>query len=370
MRLYCKRKENIFPASTTTMRIRWRPLVFVRNAWYVAAWSHEVARELVTRRICDEPVCLYRTSGGDPVAMIDRCPHRLAPLSLGHLDGDAVQCMYHGITFDATGTCVRVPGQDDFRNVAPVQTFPVVDRWGWLWIWMGDPARADVSLIPDAHWLAEPGWTPVGGVMHFNANYQLLVDNLLDLSHEAFTHAGTIGNAAVAETPIRVGGEGDGVRVERFMKNCAPPPLFQRVCGFTTPIDRTQIIEFAAPSYIMIDARAVPAAGVAHAETNGSTPGLEWRVLNAITPETETTCRYFWAVPRHFAQDDTEITTIIHDQILNTFNEDKLVIEGQQIAMGTRSIDERTVFTSFDAGATRARKIVQRLLDAEQSVSA
>ena len=341
--------------------------MFVRNAWYVAAWSHEVGHALLARRICDEPVCLYRTAAGEPVALIDRCPHRMAPLSLGHLDGDAVQCIYHGITFDAGGRCVRIPGQADLHNVPGVQTFPVVEKWGWLWIWMGDPARADRSLIPDAHWQTEPGWTPVGGLMHFKANYQLLVDNLLDLSHEAFTHAGTIGNAAVAETPIRVGGEGDTVRVERFMENCTPPPLFARVCDFTTAIDRTQIIDFAPPSFIVIDARAVPAKAAAHTNGDAAASGLEWRVLNAITPETETACHYFWGVPRHFAQDDAEISALVQDQIEKTFLEDKLVIEGQQAAMASRSLDDRTVFTSFDAGATRARRIVQRMLDAERA---
>lgn len=340
--------------------------MFLRNAWYVAAASNEVEHALLARRICDEPLCFYRTAAGDPVAIVDRCPHRLAPLSLGHLDGDNVQCIYHGITFDRHGTCVRVPGQADIRNVAGAKTFPVVDRHGFLWIWMGDTALADASLIPDAHWQTEPGWTPTGGMMRFKANYQLLVDNLLDLSHEAFTHAGTIGNSAVAETPIHVSGEANTVRVERFMPNCTPPPLFKRVCGFETPIDRTQIIDYVPPSYIVIDARAVPpGCNSAVPESNGK-PYLHWQVINAITPETETTCFYFWGVARHFAQGDAEITQLIHSQILKTFGEDQLVIEAQQEAMKAMSLEERTVFTSFDAGATRARKIVQRMLDAEQ----
>lgn len=336
--------------------------MFVYNTWYVAAASTEIEHKLLSRRICDEAICFYRTAAGEPVAIVDRCPHRLAPLSLGHLDGDNLQCIYHGITFDPAGTCVRIPGQHDIRSAAAAKTFRVADKYGWLWIWMGDAAIADESLIPDAHWQTEPGWCPTGGVMHFKANYQLLVDNLLDLSHEAFTHAGTIGNSAVAETPIRVSGDAETVRVERFMAGCAAPPLFQRVCGFTTPIDRTQIIDYTPPSYIVIDARAVPAGGGA---ANDSSPSLEWQVLNAITPETETTCFYFWSVSRHFAQDDVAITEIIHNQIIQTFGEDQLVIEAQQGAMQATTLENRTVFTSFDAGATRARKIVQRMLDAE-----
>jgi vanillate O-demethylase monooxygenase subunit len=339
--------------------------MFVRSAWYVAAWSNEVGRELLARRICDEPLCFYRTEAGEPVAIVDRCPHRMAPLSLGTLVGDAIQCIYHGITFDARGRCVRIPGQDEIRSAGSARTYPALDRWGWVWVWMGDPERADPSLIPDAHWLSEPGWCPVGGLMPFKAHYQLLVDNLLDLSHEAFTHAGTIGNAAVAETPIRVSGSGEGVRVERFMENCPAPPLFQRVCGFATNIDRTQIIDFAAPSYIVIDARAVPAGARSEAGGNGASVGLEWRVLNAITPETESTSHYFWAVSRHFAQDDAEVSRIVQEQIEKTFGEDQVVIEAQQRALAGTSLDQRTVFTSFDAGATRARRIVQRLLEAE-----
>jgi vanillate O-demethylase monooxygenase subunit len=340
--------------------------MFVRNAWYVAAWSNEVGRELLSRRICGEPVCFYRTEAGNPVAMIDRCPHRMAPLSLGTLVGDAIQCIYHGITFDACGRCVRIPGQDEVRNAGAARTYPVVDRWGWLWLWMGEPERADPALIPDAHWLSEPGWCAVGGLMHFKGHYQLLTVNLLDLSHEAFTHAATIGNAAVAETPIRVGGTGDAVRVERFMENCPAPPLFQRVCGFATNIDRTQIIEFAPPSFVVIDARAVPTGSASRNGGNGASAGLEWRVLNAITPESESTSHYFWAISRHFAQDDADVSWIVQEQIEKTFREDQVVIEAQQRALEGTSLDRRTVFTSFDAGATRARRIVERLLDAER----
>ena len=114
--------------------------MFLRNYWYVAALDEEVRDRPLGRTILGEPVVLFRTADGALHAFEDRCPHRQLPLSMGKIVGDALQCHYHGLRFDGSGKCVRVPGQDHIPQNARVRTYPVVERYRWIWIWMGDPA--------------------------------------------------------------------------------------------------------------------------------------------------------------------------------------------------------------------------------------
>ncbi|MDX2862350.1 Rieske 2Fe-2S domain-containing protein, partial [Streptomyces scabiei] len=158
---------------------------FARNQWYVAAYAEEVGRELLGRTILGEPLVFYRTEEeGTPVALHDRCVHRRYPLSKSGLDGDRIVCGYHGFTYDTTGACVYVPGQKRIPRTARVASYPVVEQDSLIWVWIGDPALADPQTIPRARHLAAPGWTTVRGMEPIDADYGLLVDNLLDLSHE------------------------------------------------------------------------------------------------------------------------------------------------------------------------------------------
>ncbi|MGE0747250.1 MAG: Rieske 2Fe-2S domain-containing protein, partial [Rhodospirillales bacterium] len=234
--------------------------MFVRNAWYVAAMGEEVGRDILARRILDQPLVLYRTGDGTAVALDDCCAHRGLPLSLGRLKGDLIECGYHGLAYDRTGLCVRVPGQTAVPPGACVRGYPLVEKWGWLWIWMGEAALADEAAIPDFHWLDDPGWRALGERIPVKCDYRYLVDNLLDLSHLSFVHETSIGVAAVAEAAeVRTERFGrDGVRITRWMYDCPPPPTYTRAAGLTTNIDRWQIIDFTAPSFITIDLGGKP----------------------------------------------------------------------------------------------------------------
>lgn len=337
--------------------------MFLKNQWYVAAWSTEIGRTPLARRIAGVPVVLFRDGAGRAAALEDRCPHRLAPLSLGKLVDDGLQCGYHGATFDASGRCVRVPGNPLPKN-GDAHAFPLIEKWGWAWIWLGEPDRADERSLPDFHWQSEPGWAPIGGTLHFKAHYQLLIDNLLDLSHEAFLHLATIGNGAVAEVPAETTARGNKVWVKRFMTDCAPPPLFVRARGFTGNIDRLQDIEFTPPCYVNITVRATPTG------TTGSSGALQWQVLNALVPETERTSHYFWGMPRQFLVDDREVDAMLKDAIVRTFNEDKDMLEAQQVVLDECSLNDRTLLTLADAGPTRARGVVSRLIREERGAGA
>ena len=188
--------------------------MFLRNYWYVAGYDHEVSRRPLGRVILGEPIALYRLEDGTPVALEDRCAHRHLPLSMGRLIGDTLQCHYHGLRYDRSGACVRVPGQDLIPRSARVKSYPVVERYHWLWIWMGDPALADPASIPDYHWFDDPNWGVKGEYLHVKSNWQLIVDNLLDLTHLAFVHETTIGNSALVDQATvkvtAVAGQRDG----------------------------------------------------------------------------------------------------------------------------------------------------------------
>jgi vanillate O-demethylase monooxygenase subunit len=337
--------------------------VFLRNAWYVAAWGHEVGRALFPQVVLGQPLVLYRTAEGKAVAFEDRCPHRRYALSKGSLQGDNLRCEYHGLMFDQSGKCVYVPGQPNVPPRMRVRSYPVVEKWHWLWVWMGEPELADAALIPDFNWHEDPNWKRVSGHLKFGGHYQLVIDNLLDLTHETFVHTRTIGNTAVAETPMQTRVEEPYVHVERVMRDCAAPPLFKTVRGFTGNIDRFQFIRFEPPCHVVIDARGVPAG------TNDLDRGIRWYVTNSITPETATTSHYFWSVTRCFAQDDEAISELLHDQIVKTFLEDKDVIEIQQDRIESDDPAKRIYDINADAGAVAARRIMSRLITRESTTA-
>jgi phenylpropionate dioxygenase-like ring-hydroxylating dioxygenase large terminal subunit len=340
--------------------VRTAPAPFVLDCWYAAALSGEVEHALLKRTIAAEQLVMYRTAAGKVVALRDRCPHRLAPLSKGQLVGDSVQCGYHGITFDCEGRCVRVPGEETIPDHFRATTYRTAERWGFVWVWLGEQSKADEALLPhDFRWNAEPGWCPLSDYIHVDAHYQLVIDNLLDLSHEAFLHKNTIGNAAVADTPAKTRIKGDVVEVLRMMTDCPPPKLFVRAAGFTTNIDRYQGIRFVPPSFVIIEVRAV-ATG-----TDDRENGLAWWVLNALTPETERSTHYFWGLPRSFKLDDAEMTELLRKGVSQTFAEDKDMLEGQQKILDRVALETRTVYTASDQAPARARSIVTGMLTRE-----
>ncbi len=335
--------------------------MFLNNAWYVAAWSHEIDRSLALRWIAGEPVVLYRKETGGVAALENRCPHRRAALSMGKLIGDTVQCGYHGIQLDCSGACVRIPGQEVIPPSMRTRSFPVVEKWQWVWVWLGDPSAADEALIPDFRWNSDPDWVSTGGTIEVKANYQLLTDNLLDLTHETYVHAKTIGNNAIVEWPMTHRIEGNEVHVQRIMRNTAPPPLFAKVRGTSENIDRWQVIRYQVPANISIDARGYPAG------SEDMSKALRWFSLNSITPIDERTSHYYWTITRCFAQDDKDLTDLIQRSIHATFMEDVAILEQQQRMIETDRRGRQEVSVRADAGSVAARRVLERLIRNEQA---
>jgi phenylpropionate dioxygenase-like ring-hydroxylating dioxygenase large terminal subunit len=342
--------------------------MFLRNYWYVAASDDEVGRRPFRRIILGEPVVLFRTEDGAPVAFEDRCAHRHLPLSMGKLIGDILQCHYHGLRYDKTGTCVRVPGQDMIPPSARVKTYPVVQRYRWVWIWMGDPALADPGLITDYHWLDDPNWGAKPQYLHVTANWQLIVDNLLDLTHLAFVHETTIGNSALVDhATVKVQRSHDNVVVTRWIIDQPAPPTFVKVGSFTGNVDRWQIIDFTPPAFLRLDVGATPTGtGAPEGRRVG---GISMRNLNAITPETESTAHYFWGQAHDFDIHNGEMTDKITEQIRTAFLEDVAVFEAQQRNLDLVPNPPQTDINA-DTGVIQARRILDRLHQEEQAAAA
>ena len=174
--------------------------MLLRNAWYIGAWADEIGGEQpLARRICDEPIVLFRDGAGRVGALADRCCHRAAPLSMGTVVEEGIQCGYHGLVIDGSGRCVRIPGQKQIPADARVRSYPAVEKDQLVWVWMGDTAKADADRIVDFPYHNEPGkWPNKHDVYPIKANYMLMVDNLMDLTHLGYLHAKTVGGNPAA----------------------------------------------------------------------------------------------------------------------------------------------------------------------------
>ncbi len=326
---------------------------FVRNAWYVAAWSREVGRELQERWLLDEPILLYRTEAGEVAALGNRCPHRRYPLSRGQLCGDNVQCGYHGFSFAPDGRCVEIPSQDHIPSSVHTRCYPAVERSGWVWLWMGEPAGADDSLIPDCRWLQDPAWHGVDGTLHINCRYELMNDNLLDLSHLTFLHADSIGASYIAAAPAVCEVDDRVIRVKRTMTRVELTPLHAKTMGLQSPVDRWQVEEFFAPNFHLVSSGS-------RSLVDGA--GFETRVLNGITPVTRTTTAYFWGV--YFSRPIEPVS--MRQAQLRLLQQDLDALEAQETMVATDDPDAVEYNATADAGVVQGRRRVRELLEAEQ----
>ncbi len=356
-------------SSEASSRATAKLLTYPLNGWYVAAWDHEVtSKGLLARTVAGRPLALYRTKDGRPVALADACWHRLAPLSQGKLLGnDEVQCPYHGLRFNSAGRCTGMPAQETINPSAVVPSFPIVDRYRYLWVWLGDPTLADPSTIPDMHQLDSEEWAGDGETMHALCNYQLLLDNLMDLTHEEFVHTSSIGQAALSESEFHVTHDENSVTVSRWMLGIDPPPFWlknmrDKFPGFEGKVDRWQIIHYYYPSTICLDVGVAP-AGTGAPEGDRS-QGVNGYVMNTISPETDRTCNYYWAFMRNYRLESQLITTQLRNGVHGVFHEDEVMLKAQQ-----ETIDANPNYEFYnlniDAGGMWVRRILERALHAE-----
>lgn len=337
--------------------------LFLRNAWYVAAISNTVKQELRAVRMLGADLVLYRTRDGKPVALEDACPHRKLPLSMGRLIGDTVECGYHGLTFDALGKCVAAPTQDRIPPTAAVKTYPAVDRYGLLWIWMGDSEEADESQLLVIENYDNPAWHITSGdSLTCACNYLYLVDNLLDPSHVAWVHRTSFAAAGTEDTPLEIDASDDGLVVSRWIYDCDAPPFYQPLIKFAGKCDRLQHYEVRFPSVAINKGIYSPAGsgGPGWAQDGQS---YEMISYNFLTPVDENNTCYFWLQQRNTDIHDDAITEQIASGARDAFTEDKIVLEAVQ--RGIAEASTRHINLGLDAGANRFRALLQERIIAE-----
>jgi vanillate O-demethylase monooxygenase subunit len=238
----------------------------------------------------------------------------------------------------------------------------VVERHRFIWLWMGDPSLADPALVPDMHWNDDPAWAGDGKTIHVKCDYRLVVDNLMDLTHETFVHGSSIGNDHVAEAPFDVTHGDKTVTVTRWMHGIDAPPFWAAQLQQPGLVDRWQIIHFQAPGTVNIDVGVAPAG--TGAPDGDRSQGVNGFVLNTMTPETDTTCHYFWAFVRNYRTTEQKLTTEIREGVAGIFHEDEIILEAQQRAMNENP--DRTFYNlNIDAGAMWARRVIDRMVARE-----
>lgn len=336
----------------------------IRDQWYVAARADEVTDQPLGRWICDEPMVMFRDREGRAVALGDRCPHRKYPLSKGQIINGEIECGYHGMRFDSTGACTLIPSQESGKAAFNVPTYTVCEEHDLIFIWLGDAEKADPALIPDWSHNTKPDWTVVHGYHHVKGNYQLMLDNVLDLTHVSYVHKTTLNSPQVPSNPMDVEVDGDVVRTLRISRECDPPPIFAKAKGFKGKIDRWQGTTFYPPCYLFGDMKGVDAG------SNDMDAGLRYIVLNAFTPETERSTHYFWSVSRCFAQDDPKISKLLFKGITLAFDEDCGVIAAQQEMIDTDKSGAPLAALKEDKALAAMRRIIARKLTAQERAGA
>jgi vanillate O-demethylase monooxygenase subunit len=336
-------------------------MTFARNQWYAAAWDGEVTGQLLARTICGEPVMLYRKLNGAAVALRDACPHRLLPLSMGIREGDAIRCRYHGMKLGPDGAVMEMPLKSDRapRNLCAT-AYPVAERHRFVWVWIGEAAKADPALIPDLWPCSRAGWVFDGGYYRIGCDYRLLIDNLMDLTHETYVHVDSIGQAELLETPVETSAENDAVTVTRWMPGIMPPPFWRTALKKDGLVDRWQICRFVKPSNVMIDVGVAPVGAGATIEAHDQ--GVRGMVINAITPGGPGETHYFWGMARNFDTDDQGLTQRLKRGQEKIFGEDVEVLERQEKSIAGNPDMKLRVF-SIDAGGAHVRRVIERLTD-------
>lgn len=345
-------------------------MAYLMNTWYVAAWASEVQPDvLLARTLLDFPVVMFRDDEGVAHALLDRCPHRFAPLSMGKLcdGGRSLECAYHGLRFDGRGVCVHNPhGDGRVPAGARTRSFPLVERYSCLWIWFGAPESADPSLIPDFSCMDPEHWHVGKRYLHARANYVLESDNILDLSHIEFLHPGTLGSDAVKRAAIEVRQTGNTVWSLRQTCNEIMPAFLYDAFGMNhgVPVDRWIDVRWDAPACMLLHSGATP-TGRPRAE------GHDALLPHLFTPETEQSTHYWFAIsfPKAMGEIGAEMAEQHIDALKIPFsNEDLPMLEAQQRAIGDAEFwSLKPVLLAADGPAVRARRVLDRLIADEQA---
>lgn len=336
------------------------PRNYPLNCWWVAAFADEVGRTPLARWLLDTPVLLYRTEAGEVAALEDRCPHRQAPLSSGKLRGDIVECGYHGFQFGRDGRCVRVPSMTSPPPIR-IEAYPVREIGPLVWIYLGDRDRIDdVPPPPAIDWMADPGFAIRKGLMPIAANYLLLKENVLDLTHLGYVHAASFQITDWVDPP-KVAIEGDTVAYRQEFIRSPLPPGYAIPLGLEpgTPWNRLGIGKLLSPA-------AHESATIFCDPDRPDRPNGRTLFAHLTTPVDAENMHYFFVVGRDHGREDAAMD-MLAEILVKGFKEDEEILEKVQAMISRRprrgSAGERSV--KADAAAVEARRIIDRWMARE-----
>lgn len=337
--------------------------MFLKNAWYVAALEKDITNNLHAVKILNENIVLYRKSDSTVVALEDSCPHRRLPLSMGRLIDDKVECGYHGLVFDCSGSCVHSPGMAKPPKAAVVHSYPAISKYGFIWLWMGDVDQADPSQIPVVENWDNPDWgMNSGDAMDLNCNYLYVTDNLLDPSHVSWVHQTSFGNDDIIGKPLTIDIADKGVTVSRWMHDIEVAPFYKQFVKFDGNCDRKQQYQVLFPSHAIIRAIFTPADSATDKEPFHPDVFL-MDSYNFITPVDENTTKYFWFQMRNFSPDDKAVSEQFSKDVRMAFAEDKAVLNAVHAGIAKKPA---AFNLPLDGGPLQFRRRLQKLIDAEQ----
>lgn len=333
---------------------------YLKNHWYAAAFSDELCTTPLLRKLLGEPVALFRGESGRATALHDRCPHRFAPLHKGVVLGDDLRCPYHGLRFNAGGACVHNPiGDGKIPKAACVRSFPLAERDGIVWMWWGEQDADESTIRRWVEFEDEAHYTSVQGYIHVRAAAQLVIDNLLDLSHAEFLHPYLATEGFNRRTQYSMEQQGNTVIARNWRPSEPITQLFALAYGDNAPshVDHLSLVTWEAPSTIRLDI-GVTRPGLTSKEGPGSYQA------HLLTPETEHSSHLFWKWARDFRIDDAELSVQLQASLQHAFEtEDEPMIEWQSVHMGGRSQEElKPVLLPTDSASLRARRVLQQLI--------
>lgn len=332
---------------------------YLDDVWYCGALSREVGSKPLGRVICEKPIVIFRTESGRVVALEDRCAHRQAPLSLGDVLGEDIQCRYHGFIFNCSGICVHIPRQDTVPPAARVESYPVTERWGYIWVWFGPPERADSAKVPELPWTEDPALRTVFFHFPVKANFQLMADNLLDVSHTDFLHRASIGSQTdrreqshTQKVDLECRVEGDRVHFKRRVRDTLLGPVATKWAGTSKPVDRTNHLLWEAPNTVhsVLQFKNDERCSSVHME-------------HIMTPETAETMHYFMNWTRDFGLDNVSYPTdedVWKEQTAVVTGDDIPMVESQQINLRRFAL-VADVAARQDRFITSVHRVLRRL---------
>jgi len=333
---------------------------YPRNSWYVGAWAHELDQDKPTAlMILGEPIVLWH-SNGELIAMEDRCPHRLAPLSLGRCEGGNIRCMYHGIVFNKEGDCLKIPGQDIIPSKMKIRSYPVASKDGWIWLWIGDPDKADAKLIPSVIGPNDDNYFISTGTLDYDAEAYLINRNLLDFSHVPFVHASTFRTPEETSEVLpkweKVEG---GLSYTLWTRNtmgspAAPSPV---------AVDDMLGYDYLLPGIMRLESGHFP-LGTADKYDDGrpdftEAVGAVISSSQAVTPVDRGKARYFFTIGPRKDTGSKEVQEILTQVQLAAFNEDKIILEGQQRIID-KSPDHVAIPTAHDRALIMFEQMIKK----------